>query len=107
MLKPALAIFSMVASCKLPFGRPNLNFLLMQYFPNRVNLPTPAWKSQLFHPGQGGRIRMRPVRAPLRVRHGQSPGRSSTFVVAVQSRDDFGLVWSNILEMSQNEARSN
>jgi hypothetical protein len=30
MLKPALAIFSMVASCKLPFGRPNLNFLLIQ-----------------------------------------------------------------------------
>src|SRR5690348_6047766 len=29
MLKPALAIFSMVASCKLPFGRPKRNFLLL------------------------------------------------------------------------------
>src|SRR5262245_55714818 len=30
MLKPALAIFSMVASCKLPFGRPNFSFLLIR-----------------------------------------------------------------------------
>ena len=29
-LKPALAIFSMVASCRLPFGRPNFNFLLIR-----------------------------------------------------------------------------
>src|SRR5208282_1061952 len=38
MLKPALAIFSMVASCKLPFGRPNLNFLLIQIFFNATPL---------------------------------------------------------------------
>jgi hypothetical protein len=35
----------------------------------------------------------------------KSPGRSSTSGAAIQSRDDFGLVWSNILVMSQNEAR--
>src|SRR5260221_14588169 len=28
ILNPAFAIFSMVASCKLPFGNPNLNFVL-------------------------------------------------------------------------------
>src|ERR1700722_388728 len=33
MLKPALAIFSMVASCKLPFGNPNFNFLLISVLP--------------------------------------------------------------------------
>jgi hypothetical protein len=32
MLKPALAIFSMVASCKLPLGSPNRNFLLIAWF---------------------------------------------------------------------------
>ena len=29
ILNPAFAIFSMVASCKLPFGNPNLNFRLL------------------------------------------------------------------------------
>src|SRR5688500_3810786 len=33
MLKPALAIFSMVASCKLPFGKPNLSFALLLILP--------------------------------------------------------------------------
>jgi hypothetical protein len=37
---------------------------------------------------------------------GQDPTRRSTSVVAVQARDGFSLVWSNILEMSQNEVRS-
>ncbi len=37
---------------------------------------------------------------------GQSSSRSSTFFVAIQSRDGCRLVWSNILEMKQNEVRS-
>jgi hypothetical protein len=37
---------------------------------------------------------------------GQSTSRSFTFFAAVWSRDGFSLVWSNIFEMSQNEARS-
>src|SRR5450432_1441060 len=62
ILKPAFAIFSMVASCRLPFGRPNFNFLLIRLLQilfdartrilfrrrfhtrDRLNLPSPARK---------------------------------------------------------------
>src|SRR5438270_6628352 len=40
MLYPALAIFSMVASCKLPLGRPNrrTRFLLFFFMPETVDI---------------------------------------------------------------------
>jgi hypothetical protein len=49
MLKPALAIFSMVASCKLPFGRPNLNFLLIDFF-GRADLPVSRTRGSASQP---------------------------------------------------------
>lgn len=65
MLKPALAIFSTVASCRLPLGRPNFNFLLIVRAQsktksangdfaqivlarNRANVPRPAVERDLF-----------------------------------------------------------
>src|SRR5580698_6043585 len=42
ILNPAFPIFSMVASCKLPFGNPNRNFRLLLIFLYR------AWYAPLF-----------------------------------------------------------
>src|SRR5579872_2493785 len=41
ILKPALAIFSMVASCKLPLGSPKRNFDLLVLFIFRPRRGTP------------------------------------------------------------------